>query len=379
MPMWLYDIATFAFVEVNDAAVALYGYSRAEFLGMTIRDLHTQERQAELDAALRGLGNSGFSRGIFQHRIRTGALIEVEVITHQLGADNATRRLVMANDVSERVRAERDLARLHGELELRVRARTAELEAANRELESFCYSISHDLRAPLRAIDGFALALSEDCAEVLDQQGRSHLKRVRGATGRMGRLIDDLLQLSRFARAGLHRQTVDLSAMALSVVENLQAGERQRRVEVAIADGMVAEGDPVLLRVVLENLIGNAWKFTANATPARIDVSAGERSGHRMWTVADNGVGFDMAHAGKLFGAFQRLHAVHEFPGSGIGLASAKRIVDRHGGEIWVEAAPGLGARFSFTLSGAPCKGGACRARPAQWRGCPACGGCRQG
>ncbi len=353
MPMWLYDVGSLAFIEVNDAAVALYGYSRGEFEGMTIRDIRARGRQDELDAALAKLNRDGFSRGIFQHCTKAGALIEVEVISHQLGSADAPRRLVMANDVSERVRAEESLARLHAELETRVRQRTAELEAANRELESFCYSVSHDLRAPLRAIDGFALALSEDCAATLDAQGRNHLERVRAAAGRMSRLIDDLLELSRFVRAGIHRQAVDLSAMAQSVVENLQAGDRQRQVEVRIAPGMAAEGDPVLLRVVLENLLGNAWKFTGGCQPARIAFTAGEHGGRAMWTVEDNGVGFAMEHAGKLFGAFQRLHAAHEFPGSGIGLASAKRIITRHGGDLWADSAPGRGARFSFTLSSA--------------------------
>jgi PAS domain S-box-containing protein len=353
MPMWLYENGSLAFIEVNDAAVAHYGFSRAEFQGMTIRDIRPRGRQAELDAALSRLGNDGFSRGIFQHRTKAGQLIDVEVVTHQIGDESPARRLVMANDVSERVRAEENLARLHAELETRVRERTAELEAANRELESFCYSVSHDLRAPLRAIDGFALALSEDCAATLDSQGLSHLERVRGAAARMGQLIDDLLELSRFARTGIHRQPVDLSAMARSVAENLQAGERLRQVEVRIAPGMVAEGDPVLLRVVLENLLGNAWKFTGGRSPARIAFFAGERGGCPMWTVEDNGVGFAMEHAGKLFGAFQRLHAAHEFPGSGIGLASAMRIVTRHGGDLWADSAPGQGARFSFTLSAA--------------------------
>jgi PAS domain S-box-containing protein len=351
MPMWLYDVCSLAFIEVNDAAVAHYGFSRAEFQGMTIRDIRASARQAELDAALAELGVTGFSRGIFQHRTKAGCTIDVEVITHQLETEDAPRRLVMANDVSERVRAEAALARLHAELEQRVQQRTTELEAANRELESFCYSVSHDLRAPLRAIDGFALALSEDCAATLDAQGRSHLERVRSAARRMGQLIDDLLRLSRFARAGIHRQAVDLSAMAHSVVENLQAAERQRQVEVHIGAGMVAEGDPVLLRVVLENLLGNAWKFTSGCTPARIAFTATAHGGNQAWMVEDNGVGFSMDHAGKLFGPFQRLHAVHEFPGSGIGLASAKRIVNRHGGELWADSAPGQGARFSFTLS----------------------------
>ena len=319
---------------------------------MTIRDIRPRGRQAELDAALTRLDSDGFSRGIFQHRTRAGALIEVEVISHQLSTADGPRRLVMANDVSERVRAEESLVRLHAELKNRVRERTAELEAANRELESFCYSVSHDLRAPLRAIDGFALALSEDCAATLDSQGRGHLERVRGAAARMGRLIDDLLELLALRPRGIHRQAVDLSAMAQSVIENLRAGERQRRVEVRIDPGMAAEGDPVLLRVVLKNLLGNAWKFTGGCAPARIAFTAGQHDGSPMWTVADNGVGFAMEHAAKLFGAFQRLHAAHEFPGSGIGLASAKRIIARHGGELWADSAPGQGARFSFTLGG---------------------------
>jgi signal transduction histidine kinase len=218
---------------------------------------------------------------------------------------------------------------------------------ANQELESFSYSVSHDLRAPLRSIDGFSLALLEDYEEKLDDTGKDYLRRVRAATQRMGRLIDDLLELARVTRSELKKQDVDLSAVAAEVVKDLRGAEPAREVEVAIAQGLKVKGDPALLRVALDNLLRNAWKFTGKKPRARIEI--GRLNGSTLF-VKDDGVGFDPAHAGKLFGAFQRLHAATEFPGTGIGLATVKRVVLRHGGRIWAESMPERGATFFFTL-----------------------------
>lgn len=235
-------------------------------------------------------------------------------------------------------------------LEARVAERTRELTLANRELESFSYSVSHDLRTPLRAVDGFAQALLEDEAERLSPEGRELFQRLRAAAERMGQLIDDLLRLSRLSRADLQREPVDLSALAAEVVDTLRRAEPGRDVAVEIAPGLRAEGDARLLRVLLENLLGNAWKFTSKRSDARIELFAGKHDGRTHYGVRDNGVGFDMSYASKLFSPFQRLHRPADFPGTGIGLATVQRIVHRHGGDIHAESSPGQGATFTFTL-----------------------------
>jgi len=229
-----------------------------------------------------------------------------------------------------------------------------ELEATNRELEAFSYSVSHDLRAPLRSIDGFSQILLEDYADELDEDGKDYLSRVRTASQRMGRLIDDLLGLSRVTRGTINRERVDLSALAEEVAEGLREARPERTVEFSAQQGLKVWGDPRLLRVALENLIGNAWKFTAKEPEARIEFGVDEKLSVRgrvpVYYVRDNGAGFEMAYADKLFGAFQRLHAADEFEGTGIGLATVQRIVHRHGGRIWAESEVGRGATFYFTL-----------------------------
>jgi|GEM_PF-3178819 len=242
-------------------------------------------------------------------------------------------------------------ARHKADLQLLVAERTGELETANKELEAFSYSVSHDLRAPLRSIDGFSRILLDDCKDRLGTQHKNYLERIRAATQRMGELIDDLLKLSRVTRAGMSREAVDLGALAAAVIEDLRRADPQRRVAVDIQPGLTAVGDPPLLRVLLENLIGNAWKFTGKTPDARIAFGARDDSSHqRVYFVRDNGAGFDMTYASKLFGAFQRLHSMDEFPGTGIGLATVQRIVRRHGGRVWAEGAIGQGAAFYFTL-----------------------------
>ena len=230
--------------------------------------------------------------------------------------------------------------------------RTAELENANRELEAFCYSVSHDLRAPLRAIDGFSQAVLEECSQSLDDVGRDYLERVLLAARRMEALIEDLLTLSRVTRAEIAREEVDFTELGNSIASELQQTEPARRVEFVIAPDLRAEGDPRLLRTVLENLIGNGWKFTSKRENARIELGRALMDGTWAFFVRDNGVGFDPKYTNRLFGAFQRLHATNEFPGTGIGLASAQRIIQRHGGRIWAEAALDKGATFYFTLLG---------------------------
>jgi PAS domain S-box-containing protein len=252
-------------------------------------------------------------------------------------------------DVTQQVSAEERLRRFNVELERTVSERTAELDAANRELEAFTYSVSHDLRAPLRAIDGFSRMLEERHAGALGEEARDYLQRVRAAARRMGQLIEDLIAFSRIGRAALHKRAVDLSALARAVAKELEAGAPQRRVEWRLADGLAAHADPGLARLVLENLLGNAWKYTGKTPHAVIEFS---RTAGGEFMVRDNGAGFDPAHSDGLFQPFRRLHAQEEFEGTGIGLATVKRIVERHGGQVRGEGAVGAGAAFYFMLPG---------------------------
>jgi PAS domain S-box-containing protein len=248
----------------------------------------------------------------------------------------------VATDITERKRADEAL-----------RQAKEAAEEANRDLESFSYSVAHDLRAPLRHLDGFSQALLEDFAGQLDDQGKRFLRYIRESAQQMAQLIDDLLALSRVSRGELRRDRVHLSATARAIVERLAAAEPARRVELAIQEGVFADGDPRLLAVVLENLLGNAWKFSNKREPARIEFGQVQDGGRTVNYVRDNGAGFDMAHAGKLFGVFQRLHSSGEFEGTGIGLATVHRVIRRHGGRVWGEGSIGEGATFYFTTGGA--------------------------
>jgi len=264
--------------------------------------------------------------------------------------DGKPSRLVMSNDVTDREVARLDIQRLNEELEQRVFDRTAQLLVANNELEAFSYSVSHDLRAPLRHINGFSLALLEDYIDVLDETGKNYLREVRAASLEMSLLIEDILQLARVARSAMTRERVDLSGMVHTIVNSLKAESPDRNVIVKIEDELTARGDKRLIEVMLNNLLGNAWKFTSKTEAPEISFGRQVDSNQTRYFVRDNGAGFDMKYVDKLFGAFQRLHNKSEFEGTGIGLATVQRIVRRHGGNIWAEAGVNDGATFYFTL-----------------------------
>jgi PAS domain S-box-containing protein len=265
-------------------------------------------------------------------------------------AGRPERMLGICADITVQKNAEGKILALNVSLEARVAERTRDLTNANKELESFSYSVSHDLRSPLRTIDGFSLALLEDCGEKLDDVGKGHLQRIRAATQRMGQLIDDLLNLSRVTRAQLKSQTFDFSEVVSSVARDLQANQPDRAVSWDIQPGLSVTGDPRLIRLVVENLLGNAWKYTSRHPSASIHFGKTGHNGSSAFFVKDDGAGFDPAYADRLFGAFQRLHSPAEFPGTGVGLATVQRVIHRHGGEIWAESAVDKGATFFFTI-----------------------------
>lgn len=264
-------------------------------------------------------------------------------------SQEAYQNMQQARFITERKQMEEKLREHREHLEEVVQQRTTQLTAINQELEAFSYSVAHDLRSPLRAIDGFSRTLLEEHASQLNPQGLAYLERIMAADRRMGQLIDDLLSLSRLNRSEIFYETVDLSAIARDILVDLQERHPEREVEACVAGGLVVKADRRLISILLENLLGNAWKFTAKTKGARIELGA-ETGKARTFFVRDNGAGFDMAYADKLFGAFQRLHTEGEFPGTGIGLATVKRIIHRHNGEVWATGEVNQGATFYFTL-----------------------------
>lgn len=341
-------------VFLNDYWTALSGFTIEHSRLRTLCDfLHPDDRARARDA-LRDLLHTETDAWSGELRLRTlgGEIrwigVDCRRVTDKAGGDAWVAGTL--DDISSRKIAELSLRNLNQELEARVRARTAELEAANGELEAFSYSVSHDLRAPLRAIDGFARILAEETADRLDVHQRGQLARIRSAAERMAILIDAMIDLATVTRQPLRRDTVDLSQLAEAVIRELHAEEPERAVAVEITRDLVVNADPALMHVLLDNLLRNAWKFTARTADARIRFGARREGGRTVFCVEDNGAGFDMVYANKLFKPFQRLHAQHEFPGTGIGLATIQRIIGRHDGRIWVDAEPGAGARFSFVL-----------------------------
>ena len=339
------------YLIVNPANAAFFGLEPSDVIGKTDAELMPAQvaancRSSDLQAL--ETGALVVSTEHVHNRVYEARKFPVALADGRTGVGGFIR------DVTEQRHAEARIKRLADDLEKRVQARTAQLEAANRELESFAYSISHDLRAPLRAMGGFSEILLEDYQDALDDEGRGCLRRIKAAAHHMTGLMDGLLQLSRLNREELDLQDVDISATAAAVLADLREQDPARDVVVDIAPGLAARADPKLGRLVLENLIGNAWKFTARHETARIEVGAGPPAGSRSGTalyVRDDGAGFDMRYAGALFGAFQRLHTPDQFEGTGIGLATVQRIVNRHGGAVWAEGEVEKGATFWFTFA----------------------------
>lgn len=341
-------------LSINSQFTTTYGYEEEEVVGkVTPRVLKSGAQSAEFYAEFWSrILNGELVQGEVVNRAKDGRLICIEETVNPFRDDtgNIAGFLAIQRNIGARKEAEAAVRQLTADLERRVAERTAQLEVANRELESFCYSVSHDLRAPLRAIDGFSEALLKEHGGSLNVKGRHYLDRVRAATHRMGDLITDLLDLSRVTRHALVRDTVDLSQLVRGIAVELRGREPERNVEFVVEPDVTARCDRRLLRIALTNLIENAWKFTSPRPAARIEFGTLNHSGARCFFVRDNGVGFPMQYVDKLFGPFQRLHSGREFSGTGIGLATVERVVHRHAGKVWAEAAEDRGATFFFTL-----------------------------
>lgn len=352
-------------MDVNQAAGRLLGYKESELIGMRAEQFFTTAALANMSDD--SLHDEGISLDTFCTR-KDGSTLPILFTASAMRDESGTLRGIVCNalDISEMKKVNRQLETVNENLvqmvEQRIEAeekarrlnidleeQKAALEAANRELESFCYSVSHDLRAPLRHINGFTTMLNEDCRDMMDDFGRDCLDRICAASSHMGVLIDDLLRFSRVSRTELTIGHVDLSDIAEKIAAQYREAEPARKVRFAIAPGLAARGDSALLGMVMQNLIDNAWKYTGTTPEALISIGQTEMAGEKVYFVRDNGVGFNMAFKEKLFRVFERLHG-EEFEGTGIGLATVHRIIERHGGRIWAEGAVGQGATFYFTL-----------------------------
>jgi PAS domain S-box-containing protein len=328
-------------VDANETYLKMLEYTREEVMGRTSNDLNLYpdtNSRTEIFRVLREEGKiSNFELSL---QTKTGKVIDTLSSVEIFNLNNEEFSLSTNVDITERKKAEEEL-----------KQRTIDLEASNKELEAFSYSVSHDLRAPLRSITGFSAVLLEDYGEKLDKEGQQYLRKIQDSGELMGQLMDDLLKLSRVTRSDLRMEKLDISGMAREIISDLEATEPKRKVKVTIAPNMTAEGDKNLLSLVLQNLLGNAWKFTSKTVEPRIEIGVNEHKGKQPFFVRDNGSGFDMVYANKLFQPFQRLHKASEFAGTGIGLATVQRIIRRHGGEVWAEGKVGQGATFYFTLA----------------------------
>jgi PAS domain S-box-containing protein len=362
----VFDVGVFVLDEnfdvvwINRAAERYFGLSRANAVGRNKADLRPKlaervDEPRDFIERLRATQEQNVVEERFEVHLRGRGAREECWLEHRSQpirtGPYAGGRIEQYYDITERKRTSQELKRARDELESLVRERTSDLLALNDELESFNYSVSHDLRAPLRGLTGFSEILLEEYAERLDENGRHYLERVSAAAERMGKLIDALLDLSRVSRSELRIEQVDLTEMVHLIVAALRDADPDRDVTVDVEGGVSAQGDPGLLRIALQNLLVNAWKFTRDTTSARIEFGASNSPEGNVYFVRDNGAGFDMSYRSKLFVPFQRLHSPLSFSGTGIGLATVQRIVHRHGGKVWAEGQVGAGATFYFTLT----------------------------
>lgn len=342
------------YMLINEEYERLFDVRREDILGLTDHDIFPVEiaddfRNNDLIAAESG-GPVQFEEIA---PADDGPHTYLTIKFPLLDADGAPYAVCgISTDITIRKRAEQEIKMFNVRLERRVMERTAELEASTKELDAFAYSVSHDLRAPLRSLHGFSQLLLEDYSGQLDETGVAHLRRLQVNATLMAQLLDDLLRLSRTTRVELRRQSIDLTSMAESILEDMAANEPHRNVQVSVAPDLHDDGDLHLVRLALQNLIANAWKFTERQPVAEIAVGSVMQGAHPVFFVRDNGAGFDPRFASKLFEPFQRLHSASDFEGSGIGLAIVQRVFLRHGGNIWAESEPGQGATFFFTMTG---------------------------
>jgi PAS domain S-box-containing protein len=361
-------------LDVNNPYIEMSGYSRAELLRTHIADLEALESAQEIGKRIQRVVNTGFERFETRHRRKDGQLFDVEVSASHVPGTG--RFLLFVRDISRRKAAEEEVRRLNQELESRVEQRTAQLQAANRELESFSYSVSHDLRAPLRAINGFAQLLIEEHGSSLPSEAQAQLREIRSNAIHLGNLVDDLLEFARLGRQHLKKTLVNPKEIIDRVLEQMRVQVQERSAQVSVAEMPPFEADPQLMWQVFLNLIGNALKYTRGRPRPRIEIGAASLASLRqrltaaeqqaipadlsdpaaaVYFVRDNGAGFDMRYADQLFQVFHRLHRQDEFEGTGVGLATVRRVIQKHGGQVWAFGEPGKGASFYFTLARSTC------------------------
>jgi PAS domain S-box-containing protein len=344
-------------VEINTTACSMLGYTREELLEMgpaSFNILTLEKLRNIYDGLIAGNGANRISETLIKRKNGTEVLVEVHRQVQRF--DDKWIIVTVLRDITERKRAQLEILQLNTTLELRVQQRTAELEAANQELKAFSYSVSHDLRTPLSSIDGFSNLIDKELEQsAASNRSRLWIARIRAGILQMDEMIDAMLLLAQGSRSSLRREPIDMSALSQTILNRYQALAPDRKLLLDIQPDVMAQGDPALLKQILENLLGNAWKFSGQQRQPRIAFHCtSSPEGETVYTVQDNGAGFDMAYSDKLFSAFQRLHTEAEFAGNGIGLATAHRLVMRHGGKIWAKSAPNQGATFSFTLRPSP-------------------------
>jgi PAS domain S-box-containing protein len=353
--MWVFDTESLQILAVNRAAIRFYGYSRDDFLAMTANKLYPDSDEKELRNSLPVMDahpSAGAGTRLCKQRKRGGQVQMVELSGMVIDWSGKRAVLVTLADVTARYLSDAQLRNENAELELRMKERTRALQDALRELGALQYAMSHDMQSPLHAVDGFTKVLLSQYGEALGEQGRHYLNRIRAGTEKMARLIEDLRMLSRISRLAMNPQELDLSALALQVMENLQKREPSRVVDLEIEPGLTVFGDQELVTTALMAMLDNAWKFTSRKeqTWIKVGVALGKNREERVLFVSDNGAGYDPAYSSKLFTAFQRLHSSADFPGAGLGLVLVQRVAMRHGGQVWSESTPMSGATFYLSL-----------------------------